>query len=81
MTPVAGDWDPLFSDCADNEAFNNVGTRPGSTMKNGPVCSGVNYENNTPYLRTWRQYLGWGVLQDQAKAQDVIFCEGDSQNH
>jgi hypothetical protein len=79
MNPVNSSFDPLFSDCADNEAFGNVKTNV-SAFGGGSECAGSDYKNNNPYLRTWRSYLGWGVLKDVAKDNNVIFCAFNSTN-
>jgi hypothetical protein len=73
------DWDPLFSDCSDDAAFTGVdGPRVNPTPEEAANCPGIDYGSNTPFLRTYRSYLGWGVNKLVAQLNGVDFCAGDA---
>jgi hypothetical protein len=71
------DWDPLFTDCTDGEAFQGLdGPRVNPTPDDTSYCKGGG--GNTPSFRAFRQYLGWGILQDNTKFWPTKFCAGNA---
>ena len=80
LTP-SHDWDPIFSDCGDFDAFKpKDSTRINPSPDGQSACPGVKYGGTTPYLRTFRQYLGWGVLKNAAELNGVKFCAGNAKS-
>ena len=82
MTPAKGHFEPLFSDCADWDAFTPIAHHSGVEDNAGvggprPYATDGSGES---YFRTFRQYLGWGVLKDVVKANDMIFCSSTAGN-
>ena len=78
LTPGSS-WDPLFTDCTDSEAFTDVTGMPGAgPTDSSATCKGAESGGKTPYLLAWRQYLGWGLLEEQADAHGIKVCAGGS---
>lgn len=76
LTPGSS-WDPLFTDCSDAEAFSDVAGMPGAgPTDSSATCKGAGSGGKTPYLLAWRQYLGWGLLENQADAHGIKVCAG-----
>lgn len=75
-----GDWEPLFSDCGDFDGFAPIPrwtSMPDSG--DGTSCMGTGPDiKGPPYFMAWRQYLGWGIVYDVAKANDIIFCANNN---